>query len=150
MWKLYGQLGENVCMVSDLSRMQECFKETEVTGALVDYEGDDDDDGEFRLEGPEPWMYAKAIRKRKCYEHEREFRLLHLRGDVNDSRGTYFAVDPTVLVAEIWHSPRMPDWQVLTLQNLMEALGYCFPIRQPTLLIGPFDPIPWHEQRVVP
>lgn len=39
MWKLYGRLGENVCITSDLPSLRDCFADSqkEVTGALVDY-----------------------------------------------------------------------------------------------------------------
>lgn len=85
-------------------------------------------------------MLTRASRKRPSYQHEREFRLLHLLDDdpENDSRGRYFAVDPSSFVKEVVLSPTMPSWQILTVHNLIEKLGYSLSVSESQLLVRPF------------
>lgn len=145
MWKLYGQIGENVCIVTDISSLRKCFENspTAIQGGMVDYQTTA---GAFDSNAPvEDYMFAWATRKRRSYEHEREFRLLHLQSeDGKGSRGTHFRIDPSALVKEVLLSPSMPAWQILTLHNLVDRLGYVFPIRESNLLRGPFE-LPWYR-----
>ena len=140
MWKLYGRLGENVAVVSNLSLLRDCFSEspTTVTGALVEYHDDLHHEGSSKIDRDN--LYKWASSKRPSYEHEREFRLIFLQDDdpTGAESGTHFVVDPQKFVKEVVLSPLMPRWQVMTLHNLIYKLEYELPIRESDLLWRPY------------
>lgn len=143
MWKLYGTLGENVCVTTDLPSLRACFADTPttVTGALVDYDMEQIAI-EWRFPRDDRFLLDWGAVKRPSYRHEREFRLLHLLDEddpTSTSRGVSFAVDPAKFVKEVILSPTMPSWQVLTIKNLVDKLGYSLPVTESPLLKSPLS-----------
>lgn len=133
MWKLYGRHEDGLAIVSTLPSIRAAFRDSEVTGGLVDYSG-----REFEPGTTDANLLQWATTKRPSYKHENEFRLLARCDEAAEGGGRAIPVDPQVLIEHVVLSPRMERWQVDVFNDLLRTLHFGRPVRASSLLTAPF------------
>jgi hypothetical protein len=170
MWKLYVAAGQGVAIRSSIDRLIRCFPEGKASHATDGSRGivprGDTSDRDSRgvsnaiaidfgpiayadynepIVGARPGPRADYFRKRKSFEHEREFRALIFALAVNDEGqvnlnvpvfpdgGVAVPVNLDVLVEAIHVSPGAPPWFREVVQAAIERFGRSYRVVQSRL-----------------
>ncbi len=123
MWKLYGLYDQCIAIQTTFDRLIESLPSDVIAGS-VEY-----------LDYAKDWMPVgnhlyPFFKKRKSFEHEKEFRLLIYReqGDNDNDFGHSISTDINNLIENIYISPSSPDWYFETIKKLLEQCNFKKPI----------------------
>ena len=143
MWKLYADGGEGVAIKSNVSSLMNCFKGGQPVFVspvqYIDYKSDTIDDLAF---------FARALVKRKGYEHEAEVRAYYSDipmkdGEVDMSPESYERpgvsrqIDVDVLIEEVIVTPEAGSWFLELVKVVAAQYGLEAPIRPSSLADAP-------------
>jgi hypothetical protein len=121
MWKIYVNGTGGVAIRSSISRLRQCFQNSERNIHLgeISYIGNETI-GEF-----EKPMH-RCMRKSLAFKHEPEVRLAYYDESrtSKESPGVSIPVDVKLLIEKIAISPKSKPWFASLVKNLVEKLGY--------------------------
>lgn len=138
MWSQYLTHGEGIAIRSTVAKLKRCFEaspETVYIGNVryIDYEAD-----MFQGLGN---VFSYALHKRKSFEHEKELRAVTQWNSRNGSsvptEGFDIRIAIDTLVDRVFVAPGTSQWFTETVQALVTAFGYRFPVERSTMLDAP-------------
>lgn len=129
MWKLYGLSNQTIAIKTTYNQLNEALPNNCITGCVkyIDYNKD--------------WIPMGShiypfFRKRKSFEHEREFRAL-IQNESSDSIGINIKVDLNLLLNSVVLSPKSPSWYLNTISIMLEKFNIHTKVTKSELLETP-------------
>jgi len=141
LWKLFPKSDEGIAIKSNIYNLVQSIeskssKYTIYMGSVIYGHGKV---AARKTNKPKSFSGDDAVfTKRRCFEHEKELRLVMYVNDIkrpvlSNGAGLKIEVDLELMISEIIISPEAPPWMEDLVKRITKKYGYYFEIRQSTL-----------------